>query len=72
MMKNKGRVRVGADADLTLFDADKIIDVASFTDAAQPSAGIPFVLVGGAVVVRDGEIVEEVFPGRAIRAPVGK
>ena len=72
MMKDKGRVKVGADADLTLFDAEEVIDVASFTDPAQPSAGIPFVLVGGNVVVRDGEIVDGVFPGRAIRAPVKK
>jgi dihydroorotase len=72
MMKNKGRVKVGADADLTLFDPEKVIDVASFTDASQPSSGIPFVLVGGKMVVRDGEIVERVFPGKAIRAPLGK
>jgi N-acyl-D-aspartate/D-glutamate deacylase len=66
-MASKGRIRVGADADLTLFDPEAIVDRATFTDPVQPSAGIPHVLVGGTFVVRDGEAMEDVQPGRPIR-----
>jgi N-acyl-D-aspartate/D-glutamate deacylase len=66
-MAAKGRVRVGADADLTIFDPATVIDRATYEDATIPSAGIPFVVVGGAVVVDRG-VVTEARPGRAIRA----
>ncbi|MFQ5690034.1 MAG: amidohydrolase family protein [Gemmatimonadota bacterium] len=66
-MQRKGRVQVGADADLTLFDPGTVIDRATYEHPDTPSQGIPHVLVGGTFVVRDGEIVEGVFPGRAVR-----
>ncbi|MDP1571458.1 MAG: amidohydrolase family protein [Vicinamibacterales bacterium] len=68
-MANKGRVRVGADADLTIFDPATVIDRATYEDATIPSAGIPYVIVGGEVVV-DGGALGDARPGRAIRAPV--
>ncbi len=69
-MKNKGRIRVGADADLAVFDGAIVRDQATFRDPAQYSTGIPHVIVGGVPVVRDGKIVEGVFPGKAVRAPL--
>lgn len=66
-MKGKGRVKVGADADLTLFDAATVRDRATFREPALPSAGIVHVLVGGVPVVADGKLVENVFPGKAVR-----
>ena len=65
-MKRKGRVQIGADADLTIFDPETIIDKATYTDSMKYSAGIRHVLVGGVAVVRDGAIVENVFPGKPI------
>jgi len=69
-MARKGRVQEGADADLTLFDPATVIDRSTYSDATIPPAGIPYVIVGGTVVVDGGEIVEGARPGSAIRAPV--
>ncbi|MDE3166782.1 MAG: amidohydrolase family protein [Acidobacteriota bacterium] len=66
-MPNKGRLAVGADADITVFDAAKVTDRSTFEKPAQYSEGIPYVLVGGTVVVDHGEIVPNVFPGKAVR-----
>jgi N-acyl-D-aspartate/D-glutamate deacylase len=68
--KNKGRIRVGADADITVFDPDRVIDKATFEEPLQYSEGIEFVLVNGVSVLKDGQLVDGVFPGRAARAPI--
>ncbi|MBX2817108.1 MAG: amidohydrolase family protein [Saprospiraceae bacterium] len=65
MMSRKGRLQVGADADITIFDPNTIIDRADFK-GLQFSEGISHVLVNGKMVVREGETVSDVFPGRAI------
>jgi len=66
--KAKGRIKVGADADITVFDADRVIDKATFEKPLQYSQGIQFVLVNGTPVVSDGKLVAGVLPGRAARA----
>lgn len=66
-MKRKGRIQVGADADLTLFDAARVIDVATFENPAQYSVGIVHVMVNGTFVVRDQQLVGGVAPGVAVR-----
>jgi len=68
-MTAKGRIGVGADADLTLFDPATVMDRATYEDASLASAGIPYVIVGGQAVV-DGGQVTAARPGRAIRAPI--
>lgn len=70
VFRDKGRIRVGADADITVFDANRVIDKATYEEPLQYSEGIQFVLVNGVPVVKDGKLVEGVFPGRAARAPV--
>jgi N-acyl-D-aspartate/D-glutamate deacylase len=70
MFKDKGRLRVGADADITIFDPDHVIDKATYDNPLQYSEGIQFVLVNGVPVVMDGQLVEGVFPGRPARAPI--
>jgi dihydroorotase len=62
-MRLKGRIKVGADADVTVFDPARVIDKATFEKPNQYSEGIPFVLVNGVLVVRDGKLVEGVKPG---------
>ena len=69
-MKNKGRIRVGSDADLTIFDPQLIIDKSTFQEPAKYSEGIRFVLVNGVPVVKDGQLQSGVFPGRPVRAPI--
>lgn len=63
----KGRIRVGAHADVTVFDPATVIDVATFAEPAQYSAGIEHVLVLGEFVVRGGRLVEGVAPGVGLR-----
>ena len=66
-MTNKGRIRVGADADITVFDPATVIDHATFQSPTQPSSGIEHVLVAGTFVVRDAELIETALPGQPIR-----
>ncbi len=70
MFRDKGRLRVGADADITVFDPDRVIDKATYQDPLQYSEGIRFVLVNGVTVLKDGELVDGVSPGRPARAPI--
>jgi dihydroorotase len=68
-MRNKGRIREGADADLTIFDPAAVTDASTYEDPARYSIGIRYVLVNGVQVVSDGKL-REVTPGRAVRAAV--
>jgi N-acyl-D-aspartate/D-glutamate deacylase len=66
-MRNRGRLNVGAYADITIFDPNTIIDRATYENSAQYSEGVRFVLVNGTLVVDGGALVEGVAPGREIR-----
>jgi N-acyl-D-aspartate/D-glutamate deacylase len=66
-MRRKGRVQVGADADLVVFDAEAITDRATYADPTATSSGIDHVMVSGELVVRDGNLQPGVRPGRAVR-----
>jgi dihydroorotase len=69
-MKNKGRIRGGADADITIFDAGQIIDRSTYEEPAKFSEGVKFVLVNGTLIVKDGKLQDGVFPGLPVRAPI--
>ena len=80
-MRDRGRIRTGAFADITVFDPAAVLDRSTYADAAQYSTGIRFVLVNGVPVVRDGDFATRAMmygqsvvvglrmPGRPIRAP---
>ena len=67
-MRSKGRIKVGADADISVFDPATVIDKSTFQNAAVYSEGFRYVLVNGTFVVRNGMLQEGVNPGKGIRA----
>jgi N-acyl-D-aspartate/D-glutamate deacylase len=67
--KRKGRLQEGADADVVVFDPRTISDRATFEKPMEPSVGVQYLVVGGTVLIDDGKMVEDVFPGRAILGP---
>ena len=63
---NKGRLNVGADADITIFDYETICDGATFAEPVLPPVGIDYVLIGGQIAAKDCQIVNGDL-GKAIR-----
>ncbi len=70
MFLRKGRIKVGADADLVVFDPAEVKDNATYQAPTLPSSGIVHVLVNGVPVVRDGQFQDGVLAGRPARAPI--
>ena len=74
-MRQKGRLRVGADADITIFDAATVSDRSTYREPSLSPVGIQHVIVNGVSVVANGQAVDSpgfpggVAPGKAIRAP---
>jgi hypothetical protein len=66
-MRSKGRIQPGADADIVVFDADRVTDQATYSHSTRTSIGIEHVLVDGTFVVRGGVLVPDARPGRPIR-----
>jgi N-acyl-D-amino-acid deacylase len=64
-LDGRGVVRVGAWADLVLFDARTVIDKATFADPHQYPEGIPYVIVNGEIVLDKGEHTGA-LPGRVL------
>jgi N-acyl-D-aspartate/D-glutamate deacylase len=67
-LQDRGILRPGMAADVTVFDPVTIRDVATFEDPMHYSVGVRFVLVNGRAVVDEGRITAE-RPGRALRGP---
>lgn len=65
-MQRKGRLQAGADADITMFDPDYIIDTATFEDDLSYSKGVEYLLVNGEFVVDEGRLVDGARPGQPI------
>ena len=64
--KRKGRIQIGADADIVIFNPDTIKDQATHGDPFQASTGIERVLVGGRVLVEGGQRIEGRYPGKKL------
>jgi len=65
-LRDRGLMREGFKADLVLFDPDRVMDEATFTDPHRYASGIPYVIVNGTVVVDESEHTGE-LPGKALR-----
>ncbi len=66
-MAQKGRMQIGDDADITIFNPETVRDNSTLAAAGLPSTGIPYVLVNGTIVVKDSKVLKGVYPGQAIR-----
>ncbi len=66
MMRLKGRIQVGCDADITIFDPVTVLDKATYEKGLEFSQGIQHVLVNGFFVVRNAQTVPNAFPGRPV------
>ncbi len=71
-MANKGRIKEGADADIVIFDPETVRDNSSLEKGknALPTTGIPYVVVNGTIVVKDSQVLKDVFPGKPVRCPI--
>ena len=67
--RKKGRIKIGADADLMMFDPHQVIDCATYQEPTLAPKGMPHVLVNGVPVVKNGIVDDRVSPGRGIRSP---
>lgn len=67
-LRDRGLLRPGMYADVTVFDPDRVIDRATFDAPHQYSAGIVHVFVNGAAVIDQGKITDR-RPGRILRGP---
>ncbi len=67
-LKDRGILRPGMFADVTVFDPATIRDVATFEDPNRYAIGVKHVFVNGQAVVRDGAITDA-RPGRPLRGP---
>ena len=67
-MREKGRLLVGADADITIFDPATVLDRSTYHEPSLAPVGIQHVIVNGVSVVANGQAVEGVRPGKAVRA----
>ena len=57
---------MGKDADIVIFDPEKIRDTASFEDPLSPPVGIDWVFVNGVAAAKDGKMIDD-RAGRAVR-----
>jgi N-acyl-D-amino-acid deacylase len=67
-LKDRGTIRVGARADLVIFDPRDVADQATYEDPHRYPLGIEYVLVNGSFVIKDGEHTGS-LPGRVLRLP---
>ena len=67
--RQKGRLQEGADADIVVFDPLTISDRSTFQKPMEPSVGVHYLLVGGTLLIDEGKLIPEVFPGKALVGP---
>jgi imidazolonepropionase-like amidohydrolase len=71
-MRQKGRLTIGADADITIFDPATVMDRSTYREPSLPPVGIQHVIVNGVPVVTNARPVDGVAPGKPVRGPIGR
>jgi len=69
-MQERGRMQEGMIADIAIFDPETVTDNSTYDEGWRPTTGITYVIVNGTVVVENGRVLPDVFPGQPIRFPV--
>jgi N-acyl-D-glutamate deacylase len=69
-MRTKGRLQVGMDADVIVFNPQTVADQATFTAPYLPSTGMSYVLVNGVPIIEDGKLLTNSIPGRPVRREI--
>jgi N-acyl-D-aspartate/D-glutamate deacylase len=64
--RRKGRLQVGADADIVAFDLSTVADRATYQRPMVPSIGMHYVIVNGVVLIDQGVLIPNTFPGQAL------
>ncbi|HUP94540.1 MAG TPA: D-aminoacylase [Burkholderiales bacterium] len=70
-LEGRGVLKKGAHADITIFNADTVIDAADFKDSTRPAVGIDTVIVNGSPVWRGGKPTGA-RPGRVLTGSAGR
>ena len=69
--RTKGRIQLGADADLAIFDANRVAARADYAHPFLAPAGMHYVVVAGAISVKDGVLADEVGAGSKLTNSLG-
>jgi N-acyl-D-aspartate/D-glutamate deacylase len=64
--RRKGRLQEGADADIVVFDPKIVADRSTYAAPREPSVGMKYVIVGGTVLIDQGKLVPNTFPGKPL------
>jgi N-acyl-D-aspartate/D-glutamate deacylase len=64
--RRKGRLQEGADADIVVFDPKIVADRATYAAPREPSVGMKYVIVGGTVLIDQGKLIANTFPGKPL------
>jgi N-acyl-D-aspartate/D-glutamate deacylase len=59
----------GADADIVVFDPQTITDRATFQHPTEQSTGVQYLIVNGTLLIDQGKLLANQFPGRALLGP---
>jgi N-acyl-D-aspartate/D-glutamate deacylase len=70
-MAERGRVQVGAIADLVLFDPETVTDHSTYAEGSRPATGFAYVFVAGQPVLKADRVDVTATPGQALRFPPG-
>lgn len=69
--RTKGRIQLGADADLAIFDANRVAARADYAHPFLAPVGMQYVVVAGTITVRDGVLADEVGAGSKLTNSIG-